>query len=114
MTARYLRQVPEGEPYDPTMTAVADLRVFVIGDVLNTSNGYHLITAIDRLDARTVLAHLLPIPAPHDGTRIHDLRDAAVRNFYVNGIMTDGRAPRDVMSLDEARAFYRQVMSEHS
>jgi hypothetical protein len=81
MTARYLRQVAGDEPCDPTMTAVADLRVFRPGDVLHCANGYRLIVGLEPIDDRTLLAHLLPIPAPLDGVQVHDLRNHDGHNF---------------------------------
>lgn len=112
MSARYLRQVPDGEPFDPTMTGVSDLRVFSPGDVLRSSGGYSLITAIDQYDARTLLAYLLPISTPPDGARIHDLRDNDVRNLWRNGVTSDGKAPCEVMSFEEARVLYAQAFQD--
>ena len=108
----YLRQVGPDEPHDPTMIGVFDIGVFAVGDCLRTHSGWRQITRIQPYDARTRCVEASPINQPPDDAVIHDLRESQVRNFWLNGIMSGSRAPKDCMTLDEARAIYERSMSD--
>lgn len=115
MSGRYLRQVAPDERYDPTMTGVPDLSMFHVGDFVISDNVSH-ITALHVIDHRTRFADLAPSAVPPDVALAaggHDLRDADVRNFWLNGLLSDGRVPCDVISFEQAAELYHRVITSH-
>ena len=112
MPGRYIRNVRSGEQWDPTMTGVEDVGVFHPGDYIQSSRGYMLVMHIQRIDARTRFLECIDIDAYRPGATLHDLRENDARNFYYNGMMNDGRAPADVMTFEEAKQLYQQVLSK--
>lgn len=111
MPGRYLRQVAPGERYDPTMTGVPDISVFHVGDFVIADDEVSHITALHDIDPRTRFADLDRSAVSVDVALAaggHDLRDADVRNFWLNGLLSDGRAPCDVMSLEQAAELYHR------
>lgn len=106
MKGRYVRNVKAGERWDPTMTEVDDVTVFCPGDYLRSHDVYMLIMHIRIIDTRTRFLECIEMNEYRSGAQLHDLRENDARNFYYNGMMSDGRAPVDVMTLDEARRIY--------
>lgn len=116
MPGRYLRQVAPGERYDPTMTGVPDISVFHVGDFVIADDEVSHITALHDIDHRTRFADLAPSTISVDlalETGGHDLRDADVRNFWLNGLLSDGRAPCDVISFEQAAELYHRIITSH-
>src|SRR6185503_2825808 len=112
MRGRYVRNVKPGERFDPTMTGVEDITVFRPGDYLQSRDEYLLVMHIRTIDARTRFLECIEMEQYRPGARIHDLRENDARNFYYNGMMSDGRAPTDVMTFEEARRIYGQALHD--
>jgi hypothetical protein len=115
---RYVRNVKPGERFDPTMTGVDDVTVFRVGDFIRSHSGYDHIIAIDEApfgkpDTRFIhLFEMGQMIVPLAGEAIHDLRENDTRNFYYNGMSSDGRAPADVMTFEEAKHAYEQALND--